>query len=164
MLLHRGIKMLSRRMNAQVQRFGRRNRRSSTCLQQEMRGLPVFIESLETRALLSSVITVGDHTLLPNTANQVIEVRATGDSQVSGLNVRAQIGDGTGAMPEPVFNGASFSGGIWDAHPNSVTGGPIPGFEQFLQSSVVFNSSADSVVPNGLVVKLLVDTTGFSTG
>src|SRR5712691_5403409 len=125
MLLHRGIKILSRRINAQVQRLGRRHRRRSTCLQQEMRGLPVIIESLEMRELLSSVITVGDHTLLPNTANQVIEIRVTGDSQVTGLNVRAQIGDGTGVMPEPVFNGASFSGGIWDAHPNTVTGGPL---------------------------------------
>ena len=120
------------------------------------------VEVLEHRTLLSQTsLLVGDHWLQPNTADQVIEISVTGEDLVTGLNVRAQIGDGTGPEVEPVFSGVDFGGGIWDAYSNTVTGGPVIGAEQFLQASVVFNVSGDEVVANGLVVKLLVDTTGF---
>jgi len=109
-------------------------------------------------------IIVGDHDLLPDTANQVISILVTGASDVTGMNVRAQIGDGTGPQAEPNFADVDFTGGIWDAHPNTVTGGPVSGAEQFLQGSVVFNNMGDEVSANGVVVKLVVDTTGFTEG
>ena len=39
-------------------------------------------------------IVVGDHTLLPDTAGQQIEIFVTGDEQVQGLNFYIQVGDG----------------------------------------------------------------------
>ena len=110
------------------------------------------------------VIVVGDHTLLPDTANQVITIMVTGVNSVTGLNVRAQIGDGMGVGVEPIFNCADFTGGLWDAHPGTVTGGPVSGAEQFLQASIVFNETGDEVVADGLAVKLVVDTTGLTHG
>jgi len=91
-------------------------------------------------------------------------VTGTGADSVTGLNVRAQIGDGTGATDEPVFSEFNFTGGIWAAFANTVTGELAAGFEQFIQVSVVFNTAGQAVVPNGLIVTLVIDTTSISEG
>jgi hypothetical protein len=109
-------------------------------------------------------IIVGDHRLLPNRANQEITIVATGVTDVTGLNLRAQLGDGGGLLPEPVFGGVEFGGGIWDSHPYTVMGGAVGGLEQFLQASVAFNETGRSVPAGGVIVTLLVDTTGFFEG
>ncbi|MCY2987716.1 MAG: Ig-like domain-containing protein, partial [Planctomycetota bacterium] len=110
------------------------------------------------------VIVVGEHVLAANRANQVVLLYVTGDALVTGLNLRAQLGDGTGPGVEPVFTGVDFAGGIWAAHPYTVTGGPVSGAAQFLQASVVFNNAGDQVAANGLLVKLVIDTTGIQSG
>lgn len=142
-----------------VRRSGvtRRRRVSRSC------GLAVSAEVVEPRLLLAAAIVVGDHVLLANTAGQTIDIVATGDSDVTGINVRAQLGDGLGAQAEPVFDGVSYAGSIW-TEPATTTGGPVGGAEQFLQSSIVFNSSGDSVISAGQVFQLSVDTTGFVGG
>jgi len=117
-----------------------------------------------TVAVGGPIIIVGSHDLLPDTANQVVSIFVTGAASVTGINVRAQIGDGTGPLVEPVFDGIDFTGGIWDAHASTTTGGPVNGAEQFVQASEVFNNSGDDVVADGLVMQFLVDTTGISEG
>jgi hypothetical protein len=107
------------------------------------------------------VIDVGFHALLPNTAGQQIVIRVSGGEQVTGFNLRAQLGDGLGPQDEPVFAGVSFAGGIWSAYPYWVVGGPVEGAEQFAQASVLFTQSGQSVAADGSLVTLSIDTTGF---
>jgi len=72
--------------------------------------------------------------------------------------------DGTGPGSEPVFSGVDFSGGIWDAHPYGVAGGPVSGSQQLLEARVVFDNAQDAVAAGGRIVQLLVDTTGIDQG
>ncbi len=76
------------------------------------------LESLEPRCLLAVTINIGHFGLLPDTPGQTVELRAesTGlaDPHVSGFNLRAQIGDGLGGSPEPVFEAVDFAGGGQD--------------------------------------------------
>lgn len=109
-------------------------------------------------------IIVGDYAILPDQAGQEIILSVTGDAVVTGFNLRAQIGDGLGPQKEPVFQDVSFAGGIWDALPYSVMGGPVGGAEQFAQASVIFNAPDHNVISSGTLIKLLIDTTGISGG
>jgi len=88
----------------------------------------------------------------------------TGDELVTGFNLRAQIGDGLGPQSEPVFQAINYTGGIWDVHPFTVMGGPIGGAEQYAQSSLAFNNSGDSVIADGVLATLIIDTTGIAEG
>lgn len=119
---------------------------------------------LDVTAVAPLEIIVGDHVLRPNCANQEITIRVRGGADVTGLNVRAQLGDGTGALSEPVFRGADFAGGMWEAFPRTTLGGPVGSLEQFLQASVVFNETGRGVPAEGVLLTLRVDTTGFSAG
>jgi hypothetical protein len=110
----------------------------------------------------AAVIDVGVHVLLPNTAGQQIVLRVSGAEQVTGFNLRAQLGDGLGPLTEPVFQAVSFTGGIWDAYPTMLVGGPVSGAEQFAQASVLFQETGREVPANGLLITLTINTTGFS--
>jgi len=110
------------------------------------------------------VINVQTHYLAPETSAQAITITVSGVDMVTGFNLRAQIGDGMGAGAEPVFEGVDFTGGLWDAYDNTIMGGVIGGHEQFAQASVIFDNAGDAVAANGVAVKLLIDTTGFSEG
>jgi len=109
-------------------------------------------------------IVVGDHILLPNRASQEITISVSGDEQVTGFNLRAQMGDGLDPCAEPIFQDVDFSGGIWDTYSYTVLGGPVSGAEQYAQASVVFNETGDSVLGNGQVLTLVIDTTGIIDG
>ncbi len=115
------------------------------------------------------ILTLGDVRLQPNSALQLaIPLIATSNNliadQVTGFNLRAQIGDGIGGNAEPVFSSIVFSDTIWDAHPTTVIGGPIEGFEQFAQASVLFNTTCHRVAAHGTIAYLFVDTRGFDQG
>ncbi len=116
------------------------------------------------------ILTLGDVRLQPNSALQQVAIPLTVTSnnlladQVTGFNLRAQIGDGIGGDAEPVFSMIVFSDTIWDFYPTTVLGGPVDGFEQFAQASVVFNTSGHRVAAHGTVAYLFVDTTGFDQG
>jgi len=112
----------------------------------------------------SPVISVQTRYLAPQTPAQEIAITVLGVDPVTGFNLRAQIGDGMAPGPEPVFDGLDFTGGLWDALPNTTLGGVIGGHEQYAQASVVFSNAGDVTVANGVIVTLLVDTTGFSSG
>lgn len=111
-----------------------------------------------------SNIDVGGNVLLPDQAGQEIILNVTGDDVVTGFNLRAQIGDGLGPGVEPVFESIDFSGGIWDAFPYTVLGGPVSGAQQYAQVSVVFNETGQSVIGNGMLLILTIDTTGIVEG
>lgn len=115
-------------------------------------------------ARAASTIDAGTHNLLPNQDGQLITIAIEGDDEVRGFNLRAQIGDGTGPGLEPRFSSVSFSGGIWDAHPTTVLGGPVDGATQFAQASVNFSDSGPTVSTDGLLVTLAIDTRGISVG
>lgn len=135
--------------------------------------------TLTLLASLSSVnaaiiVNVGDHQLQPDKAGQEISIEVTAseeDPQVVGFNLVAQLGDGTG-VGSPVFDGdpdsldaVDFSGGIWDAHTATTSGtAPIGAAPQFAAASVTFNESNLSVMPNGVLATLRVDTTGIFEG
>ena len=102
--------------------------------------------------------------LLPNATGQRVEIYASDSASITGLNLRVQLGDGTGAQSEPVFEGIDFTGSVFETFPTTVSGGPVNGAEQFLQASIVFDSAGNSVSASGLLATLIVDTTGFDSG
>ncbi|NQV23046.1 MAG: FG-GAP repeat protein, partial [Rhodopirellula sp.] len=103
-------------------------------------------------------------TLLPNTANQRVPIYSTQDIQITGINFRLQLGDGTGPLVEPIFNGVDLTGSVFEAFANTASGGPVDDAEQFIQSSIVFNTKGNTVSANGLLATLLIDTTGIDSG
>lgn len=116
-------------------------------------------------ASASPVISVQTHCLAPEMSAQAIAITVQGADMVTGFNLLAQIGDGMGANPEPVFDAVDFTGGMWDVHANTIMGqGVIDGYEQYAQASVIFSEVGAEVVASGVAVILLVDTTGFSGG
>ena len=111
-----------------------------------------------------TIINVGSYHLAPNEPGQTITLAVSGSSQVTGFNLRAQLGDGLGPNPEPLFQAVQFGGGIWDAFPTTVAGGPVGGATQYAQASVVFSATGESVAASGSLVTLELDTTGLYSG
>lgn len=115
----------------------------------------------------ASTINVGVKKLLPHTPGQTIQLLAVPGApvdQVTGFNLRAQLGDGLGPQSEPVFTGVDFqTQSMWNA-PFTVLGGPVAGAPQYAQASVVFNQTGVVSSAAGLVVTVTVDTTGLMTG
>jgi hypothetical protein len=112
-------------------------------------------------------VDIGIHPLFANMAGQKIElfvVPGATVENVSGFNLRAQLGDGLSGAAEPKFEAVYFSGGLWDSYPTMISGGVIDGAEQFAQASVIFSNSGDTAAPTGLLVELTIDTTGFAKG
>ena len=120
------------------------------------------------------IVNVGDHQLQPDLAGQEISIEVTAtdeDPKVVGFNLVAQLGDGSG-VGSPIFDGmpdsleaVDFSGGIWDAYTATTSGtAPIGAAPQFAAASVTFNESDISIMPNGVLAKLKVDTTGIFEG
>ena len=140
---------------------------------------PLFAEEkMNIRVLIASIlvlviivpvqavlnVTVGDHILLPDQPGQEIILSVSGDEQVTGFNLRAQIGDGLAGQDEPVFQDIDFSDGIWDPNSYTTLGGPVSGAEQYAQASIVFTQTGVSVLGNGKILTLIIDTTGIIDG
>lgn len=116
-----------------------------------------------TAALAEPAIDIGTFTLLPNTANQTITIPVTGGDAVTGFDLRAQIGDGTGPEVEPSFQTIDFGAGtIWANHSATVV--PTTGTPSVQQYSVVLNNIGDSVSASGTLVNLTISTVGVSPG
>lgn len=142
----------------------------------------VAFSSVLARAEL--ILEVGNHNLLANTQNQMVDifVRSTNQSTpINGLNLRARLGDGSGS--QGVFQGAAGSldgvrmtggGFFWDFGPNGATAGgeaPIDGLPAFAEVSINFNNSGSTQntrrIESGTRVRiatLVIDTTGLGTG
>jgi len=136
------------------------------------------VVSLAASSARAAAIDVGTHNLAPDTPNQTIQINVVpdgGDPNVTGFNLRATIGDGTGGDPEPVFDFVDYTGGIWgDGASPSVTipGGdppdqvdPLDGVDTSptAQNSVVFTNQGVDAAPDGLVATLNIDTTGITS-
>jgi len=123
------------------------------------------VSAVASASTLAPFINVGEHDLPENSSGIVrIYVEDFGAPPVSGFHFRGQIGDGLGSNPEPVFSSFDFTGGIWDAYANSSTGGPVATTEQLGEVSVVFDDQTNGVIPNGLLITIVIDTTGFVHG
>ena len=113
------------------------------------------------------IINVGSHNLQENATGQIVQLFVESDpaEQVTGFNLRAQIGNANGpSTAEPAFDSVSFAGGIWDAHDATIppiTGLFDPPYAMVAQHNVVFTDTGDTVSANGLLVTLGIDTTGF---
>ena len=113
-------------------------------------------------ALTPPDIDVGTHYLLAGATNQEVQIYVTGLDKVTGFNLNAQLGDGSGGNPEPNFQSIEFAGGIWDAYPYTITGGVIGDDQQLIQASIDFDNTGNEVLADGLLVTLAIDTSGFS--
>ncbi len=122
-------------------------------------------------AAATIIITVGDYVVLPNTAGQSVDILVTSDdptndSLISGMNLHVEIGDGIGAGIEPVFDGVAgsmsgfdFSTSIFSAGIPSGQG-PVAGATSAIDAGVTTTADISAM---GILVSLLIDTTGFST-
>jgi hypothetical protein len=124
-------------------------------------------ETLEDRALLAVTIEVGDHVLLPDTAGQWIEIRVDSsdpgtDPQVTGLNLRAQVGDGAGGPVRAAVSGDRFRRRDLGRFSHTVMGGPVQ--DSYLFASVAFNETGRQVAASGRLVRVQVSTVGITQG
>ena len=131
------------------------------------------IEPLEERRLLALTVTVGTHTLLPNTPNQQIPIFVQGSDNIHGYELLMQIGDGAGSGGPPKM---SYVG-----KPNNATGNLLTGLSNYFldegsdDSNVDFGFTLNTLNLNlpanrdggggaGLLGTLIIDTTGVIAG
>jgi len=112
----------------------------------------------------TQTIIVGSHNLLPGTAGQVITILVTSNTQVQGLALNSQIADGGpdagGSVVGPSLV-ASILPGIFGANntgESDVDGGGFGNQIDLKQTSTASNT----VLANGTLVTLTIDTTGFT--
>ena len=125
-------------------------------------------------ALAVPTIVVGTHTLLPNQPNQVIEIRVTGGDPVDGLNFYVQVADGgpelvaLGLLPAgqgidgPAITGADLISGTIFAANND--GQQVPPGNQPQVAGFLITTDVGTVAADGLLARLTLDTTGFTSG
>jgi hypothetical protein len=115
-------------------------------------------------------ITVGTHNLLPNTAGQPIDINITalGGEQMQGVNFRAQLGDGGpnagGVDITPAMFGDLIGPGtIFETNNNGVNDGSA--YPSHLDYGTTTQAGFQVLSPgDNLLITILVDTTGFTTG
>lgn len=114
-----------------------------------------------------ATVIVGQHELRPNAAAQTIPLRVTGGDLVQGLNLRVQIADGGthpavgGAIHGPVIESLDLlAGTIFDGNHSGQQS--ILNLPQVWVQAVT--TSTGTVVADGLLATLTVDTTGFDSG
>jgi len=122
----------------------------------------VLLGLLATAALAEPAINVAAVEVFANSQGQPVPIFVTGGDAVTGFNLRAQIGDGTGPGAEPVFQGIGYAGSIWNiGSPGyEAMDGPVAEAPQFAQASVVLMPPT-TVPAAGLVATLMIDTRGF---
>lgn len=121
-----------------------------------------------------ATIVVGSHFLLANTANQPIDISVIGsETNVQGVEIDAMVADGGplagGTIVGPKINGDLLTpGAIFAINNTGVVDGNSsanPGIfgPQLLVISTT-TTGTSVVTDNGLLVRLLIDTTGFNIG
>ena len=118
-----------------------------------------------TGSVGSPSINVGTHYLQRNTAGQTIEISVSGSAEVQGLNLYAQIADGGpeagGGIDGPVLERVDI---ITDTIFGSNNTGQVDSLSLPQISIQLTTTSGGSVIANGLLATLTIDTTGFSDG
>lgn len=116
-------------------------------------------------------IIVGDHTLVPNMPNQAIPIFVTGGDAVAGMDFVAQVGDGgpsnnfsgPGTILGPNITADVVTGTIFAPNHNP-PGDPAGGSEGTQTVFQAITTVSGTVVAEGLIGTIFVDTTGFFTG
>ena len=113
------------------------------------------------------VVVVGEHELLANTADQLIEIMVHGGDPVQGVNLRLQVADGGthpdagGSIDGPKISSIDLvAGTIFDGNhtsQNSLLSLP----QVWVQSITTANST---VAADGVLATVMIDTTGFLEG
>ena len=136
-----------------------------------------LVSKLATAAITIAIqpltITVGVHTLLPNTPNQQIPIFVQGPYNIHAYDLAMQIGDGTGSDGAPTM---SYLG-----EPNDSTGNLFAGLSYLFQEqgsnnynatfgalltalNVNVSANRDGGGGAGLLGTLIIDTTGLTSG
>jgi hypothetical protein len=135
--------------------------------------------------LQAATINVGNHVLLPNTSGQVVEILVAGGEMVISMDSYVTVGDGgpemggTDTRPTILLDKAGINGPglVFDpARDNDVNGGScVPGSECAIFGPGLF-AYGGAVLPRpdegetipvpatGVLLRLLVDTTGVAPG
>jgi hypothetical protein len=121
------------------------------------------LESLECRRLLIAQIHAGHHILIPDLPGQTVSVLVTDADRISGVNFRAQLGDGSGPAREPEFTGLNLNGTIFQSLSTILLGGPVEN-SSLLQASVVLQNESEWVSAPGILGRFDIDTTGIDAG
>jgi uncharacterized protein YjiK len=115
-------------------------------------------------------IVVGSHTLLPNTANQAIQISVSGDAMVPGLVLYVQVGDGgpertAAGIPTAGTDGPSISAVdiktdtiFEEDEAIQINQDDLP---QWTDTEIILDEEVEA---NGLLATIYIDTTGFTSG
>ncbi len=118
-----------------------------------------------TASHADSLIVVGNHFLLPNTAGQAITIDVTGGDDIQGVGVNAQIADGGpfagGFIIGPGFVADIVNDTIMAANNTGQSDNDAGLFGSQLEW-VQTTTAVGTVRANGHLVHLLFDTTGFT--
>jgi hypothetical protein len=140
-------------------------------------GLGVAISMISTSTMLAAVpvlsVTVGDIELRPDTSGQTVDlwIANTGDAplEARGMNLRIQLGDGTGADGAPsLMNVDAVTGTPWEG--KVVAEMPIASDPQYWDLRLFCSLFEDAEVavlgPDSLtrLAQLHFDTTGWTSG
>ena len=127
----------------------------------------VILLCVSRTILAAPVIVVGEHELLADTADQLIEIMVSGGDSVQGLNLRLQVADGGthpdagGSMDGPKISNIDLvSGTIFDGNhtgQNDLLSLP----QVWVQSITTANGT---VAADGMLATVMIDTTGFLDG
>lgn len=128
--------------------------------------IPALMLWLTSPVGAQPVVELETYFLQPDTAGQTITLHVTGDTAVQGLNFNATIADGGqefpgGSIDGPTFQSVDLIAGTIFAGNNAgqTDNASIP---QFISASVTTQSG--TVVSDGLLATLTIDTTGFFSG
>ncbi len=126
------------------------------------RTIPACLGSVLSLAVAHGeiMVQVGNHELLPDTADQKIEIFVTGDEQTAGVNLRLKINDGESG---PVITDIDLETGtiFGDASPISFIA--PPGVPSSIVEAGVLAGIGD-VLADGLLATITVSTEGVEPG
>jgi hypothetical protein len=122
----------------------------------------------------AATVVVGQHVLLPNTANQTISIWVSGGEQIAGEDFYAQIGDGGsflgGSNAKPAFTSVNvIANTIFSASNNGAFGDPngVPAGSNAAHPLIWVDGTttgSGTVSAAGLLATLTLDTTGLASG
>jgi hypothetical protein len=128
------------------------------------------LQAVPNIAQATPVVVVGNHTLLPNTAGQTIQINVTGGDPVSALIANFQIGDGGppngGTTVGPAITSVDLTTGTIFANSNAGTV-VAEGVSPLLWAGEVVTLDEDgkrTVPAAGLLATVTLDTTGIFSG
>ena len=127
----------------------------------------IVIMSLALAARAQPLIQVGNYQLQPNTSGQELDIIVHNGGVVEGLNLLLQLGDGGAALggvngSAPKIQDISITTGtIFDGNNTGRVFDDVPA-NQFWQ--IHTTTASGTVLADGILARVVVDTTGFSNG